>query len=241
MPEDCARRGRRQRVPRWSAERRPGFLARGPRATGPPPPRNLGSRKLGVQAGRSQGWPKGADRKAPWAPPGAPSLSYGEGRKTGRRAHLGVRTTKSRDGGALAEMDGANRKVRDPDGSRRAGRQRPWIDLHDSTIEPDAVGREAFGERLRRAAIAEPVLVAVPRAGDAAVDDAAFAERSVLVGAEIGQRADLVAVAEHRDPLAAGCCDDAGRTVGNVARRADRDPAVIAGRRDPPLARDIPD
>src|ERR1041385_7354790 len=47
-PDDCARRGRRQRVPRWSAERRPGFLARGPRATGPPPPPTLGSRKLGV-------------------------------------------------------------------------------------------------------------------------------------------------------------------------------------------------
>src|ERR1051325_6639569 len=57
-------------------------------------PPKLGSRKLGVQAGRSQGWPKGADRKAPWAPPGAPSLSYGEGRKTGRRARLGVRKNK---------------------------------------------------------------------------------------------------------------------------------------------------
>src|SRR5262249_39843339 len=79
-------------------------LRRGPRATGPPPPSSdFGSRKLGVQAARSQGRPKGADRKAAWAPPGAPFLSYGEERKTGRRAHLGVRTTKSRDSGALAE------------------------------------------------------------------------------------------------------------------------------------------
>src|ERR1044071_7640499 len=70
--------------------------------------------------------------------------------------------TKSRDSGALAEMNASNCRVRDPDRSRRAGRQRPWIDLDDPTIEPDAVGREAFGERLRRAAIAEPILVAVP-------------------------------------------------------------------------------
>src|ERR1051325_2572001 len=216
----------------------PGLPRKRPARHGTPTAlKRLGSRKLGVQAGRSQGWPKGADRKAPWAPPGAPSLSYGEGRKTGRRAHLGVRKTKPRDSGALAEMDGSNRKVRDPDRSRRARRQRPWIDLDDPTIEPDAVGREAFGERRRRAAIAEPVLVAVPRAGDAAVDDAAFAERSVLVGAEIGQRADLVAVAEHCDPLAARGHDNAGRAVGNVARRADHDPAVIAGRREPTLAR----
>src|SRR5262249_43645607 len=66
MPDDGAKRGCRprsaeakplrlregeQRVPRWSAERRPGFLARGPRVTGPPPPSSdFGSRKLGVQA-----------------------------------------------------------------------------------------------------------------------------------------------------------------------------------------------
>src|ERR1041385_1378202 len=67
--------GRRQRGPRWSAERRPGFLARGRRATGPPPPSSdLGPGSSACEAGRSQGWPKGADRKAPWAPPGAPSL-----------------------------------------------------------------------------------------------------------------------------------------------------------------------
>src|ERR1043165_4842420 len=50
--------------------------------------------------------------------------------------------TKSRDSGALAEMNASNCRVRDPDRSRRAGRQRPWIDLDDPTIEPDAVGRE---------------------------------------------------------------------------------------------------
>src|ERR1051325_2315858 len=62
----------------------PGLPRKRPARHGTPTAlKRLGSRKLGVQAGRSQGWPKGADRKAPWAPPGAPSLSYGEGRKTG--------------------------------------------------------------------------------------------------------------------------------------------------------------
>ena len=57
--------------------------------------------------------------------------------------------------------------------------------------QPRAVGRKLLGERRRRAAVFEPILEAVPRAGHAAVDDAAFADRPVLMGAEIGQRADL--------------------------------------------------
>src|ERR1051326_7481540 len=82
----------------------PGLPRKRPARHGTPTAlKRLGSRKLGVQADRSQGWPKGADRKAPWAPPGAPSLSYGEGRKTGRRAIPGPEKTLSRDGGSLAE------------------------------------------------------------------------------------------------------------------------------------------
>src|ERR1043165_1871956 len=84
-------------------------LRRSPRAPGPPPPSSaLGSRKLGVQAGRSQGWPKGADRKAPSAPPGAPSLSYGEGRKTGDGLTRQPEKTSSRDSGALAILNSLN-------------------------------------------------------------------------------------------------------------------------------------
>src|ERR1044072_4395072 len=81
----------------------PGLLPRAPAPRDPPPREGLGSRTLGVQAGRSQGWPKGADRKAPWAPPGAPSLSYGEGRKTGDGLTRQPEKTSSRDSGALAE------------------------------------------------------------------------------------------------------------------------------------------
>ena len=60
-----------------------------------------------------------------------------------------------------------------------------------AALDPHAVGGELLGERRRRAAVREPVLIAVPRAGDAAVDDAALADRPVLVRAKIGERADL--------------------------------------------------
>src|ERR1041385_3908696 len=75
--------------------------ARAPRD--PHPLQTLGPGSSACEAGRSQGWPKGADRKAPWAPPGAPSLSYGEGRKTGDGRTWASEKTKSRDSGALAE------------------------------------------------------------------------------------------------------------------------------------------
>jgi hypothetical protein len=87
------------------------------------------------------------------------------------------------------------------------------------------VGRQPLGERRRRPAVGQPVLIAVPGAGDAAVDDAAFAQWAVLMRAGIAQRADLVAVAEHGDPLAAGRKHDACGAVRNVARRSDHDPA----------------
>src|SRR4051794_36751150 len=55
-----------------------------------------------AQAGRSQGWPKGADRKAPEAPPGAPFPSF-EGNKENRETGppRGPKS-KPRDSGALA-------------------------------------------------------------------------------------------------------------------------------------------
>jgi hypothetical protein len=102
MPDDCARCGRRQRVPRWSAERRPGSSqgARAPRD--PHRPQALGP---GSSACRP------ADRKAGLREPIArlpgrlPALHpspLGERRKTGRRAQPGVRKTKPRHSGALA-------------------------------------------------------------------------------------------------------------------------------------------
>src|SRR6185312_12833111 len=95
------------------------------------------------------------------------------------------------------------------DRRRRAGRERPRVDLDDAALDAHAIGRELLGEGRRRAAVGQPVLIAVPGAGHAAVDDAAFADRPVLVGAQIAERADLNAAAEHRDALAARRRNDA--------------------------------
>src|SRR4051812_15774002 len=115
------------------------------------------------------------------------------------------------------------------DGRRRAGRQRRRIDLDYAARHTDPMGDELLGERRRRAAVRQPVLIAVPRTGDAAVDDTAFAERTVLMSAQIGNGADLVAVAEDRDALAPRRGDDAGALVGNRRERPDREPAGACG------------
>src|ERR1051325_1255557 len=103
MPGDGARCGRRQRVPRWSAERRPGFLARGPRATGPPPPSNPW-----VPEARRV---RPADRKAglrepiarlPGRLPALHSSPMERGGKQGDGLTRQPEKTSSRDGGALA-------------------------------------------------------------------------------------------------------------------------------------------
>ena len=70
----------------------------------------------------------------------------------------------------------------------------------------------------------------MPRAGDAAVDDAALADRAVLMRAQVRQRADPRAVAKHRNAFAAGRRDDARRLVGDRERRTDQYPTFAAGR-----------
>src|SRR6185503_14240597 len=79
----------------------------------------------------------------------------------------------------------------------RSGRQRDRVDLDHAVAQAHPVRRELLGERRRRAAVREAILVTVPRAGDEPVDDAAFAERAILVCAEVRERPDLVAIAEH--------------------------------------------
>lgn len=67
----------------------------------------------------------------------------------------------------------------------------------------------------------------MPRAGHAAIDDAPFSDRAILVRAQIGERADLVAVAKDGDPLAAGRNDNAGALVGYRVRRSNRHPVRV--------------
>src|SRR6266571_8884215 len=112
----------------------------------------------------------------------------------------------------------------------RPGRQRARVDLDDAVAQAHAIGDEHLGERRRGAAVLEPVLIAVPRAGDAAVDDAAFAERAVLVGAQVAHGSDALAVAKDRDALAPGGRDDPRGLVRDRSRRPHRKPAVGACR-----------
>ncbi len=65
------------------------------------------------------------------------------------------------------------------------------------------IGRHLLGERGRRTAILQPVLKAMPRAGDAAEHDAPLAERPVLMRAGIRDRRQRRTMAKHRDPLVA--------------------------------------
>jgi hypothetical protein len=76
-----------------------------------------------------------------------------------------------------------------------------------------AVGDELLGKRRRRAAVLQPVLVAVPRAGHTAVDDTSLADLPILVGAKIRERPDLRAVAEDCDAFATSRRDDTGALV----------------------------
>jgi hypothetical protein len=85
--------------PRWSAGRRRA-PRKGPRATGPPPPQDLGSRKLGVLTPVSQAGE--GSLASSLAPPGAPSPRK-RGKENGRRAFPRGSKTKNRGGGALAE------------------------------------------------------------------------------------------------------------------------------------------
>jgi hypothetical protein len=101
------------------------------------------------------------------------------------------------------------------------------VDLDQAARDAHAVGRKLLPERRRRAAILQSVLIAVPGTCDAPVDDAPLPDRSVLVGAEIRQRADPGPVAKHRNALATGRRNDAGTLVWDRKRRSDRKPAVI--------------
>src|SRR5215467_14990761 len=111
---------------------------------------------------------------------------------------------------------------------RRTLRQWARVDLDHAMRNAHAVGDELLGERRWRAAVLQPVLVAVPRAGHTAVDDAPLPDRPVLVGAKIGECPDLRAVAEDCDAFAIRRRDDAGALVRNRERRSDREPALAA-------------
>ena len=76
----------------------------------------------------------------------------------------------------------------------------------DKHLIPDYEGPEhwdLFGERRRRCPRIGQVLVAVPRARDASVDDLAFSKWSILVLADIGDGRYAAIVFKYRDALTA--------------------------------------
>src|SRR5262249_1125398 len=100
-----------------------------------------------------------------------------------------------------------------PHRRRRTRRQRAGVDLDHAMRNAHAVGDELLGERRWRAAVLQPVLITMPRAGHAAVDDMPFADRPVLVGAKVGECPDLHAIADDRGAFAIRRRDDAGALV----------------------------
>ena len=79
---------------------------------------------------------------------------------------------------------------------------------------PDFEGGYGFLMWMRSLAVLGPELETMPRAGDTSVDDAAFAEWSVLMRADIGDGRNPVTISENGDPFAVKG-DDARLMVGN--------------------------
>src|SRR6266700_1806782 len=76
-------------------------------------------------------------------------------------------------------------------------------------------GRHLLDEWWRRSAGVRLVLIAVPRASDAAKDKLSFAKRAILVLADVRNGRDLSLVLENRHALA-GEADDARPVFGDV-------------------------
>ena len=91
-----------------------------------------------------------------------------------------------------------------------------------------AVGFDLLRKRRRGGAGFGEVLIAVPGAGDAAVDDLALAERAVLMAAEVGDGGDLAVVAEDGDAFAAER-HDAGAFFGDAPGGAGIEKAIGDG------------
>src|SRR6185369_17354816 len=85
----------------------------------------------------------------------------------------------------------------------RARRMRARMDEYLVPDQLRLIRRHLVGEGRRRGARVRRILVAVPRACHAPIDDSPFSEWTVLVPANIGNRRDLAVVAEDGDTFAA--------------------------------------
>ena len=102
-----------------------------------------------------------------------------------------------------------------------------WVYLDVTVIDPHPVSHEFFGEWGRCTTVLQPVLIAMPGAGHTPVYDATFSDWTVLVGAKIDERPDLLAIAKNSDAFSVGSGDDARALIRDGARRPDRNPALV--------------
>ena len=93
--------------------------------------------------------------------------------------------------------------------------------MHEDCVSDnfDAKRRNFFGERSRRRASIRLVLVAMPRTGHATVNDAAFAQGSVLMLTDIRDSGNFSVVAKHSDAFSRKRNNGRGifRNTGNFA------------------------
>ena len=66
-----------------------------------------------------------------------------------------------------------------------SGRVRLRVNEHTTSLHANIKRRDLFGKRRRRSSRIGQVLIAMPWTGNAAINDAALTERSILVPADI--------------------------------------------------------
>ena len=102
----------------------------------------------------------------------------------------------------------------------------PWMHKDSSFNNLDPKSGNLFLEGRRGRPRLWLILVAMPRAGDATIDNAPFPEWAILMLANIRDRGDLAIVAEDRDALAGERYD--GRAfLGDTIHSADFDETVV--------------
>src|SRR5262249_28377556 len=107
---------------------------------------------------------------------------------------------------------------------RRARWKRINIDEHSAILDAQRIRRQLFRKRRRRTTVFGAILISVPGACDAAVNDASLAKWSRLVCANIADGRELIAEAEDRDDLVAGGRNYFAATIYKLIDVADVEP-----------------
>ena len=97
------------------------------------------------------------------------------------------------------------------------------IHIHLPVVDPDPVRFDLFGVRWRRLSVVRIILVAMPGTSDASIDDLPFAQRSVLVPANIAYGGNLLIVLKDGDGFIS-TVDDPGALIRNAVHGTDVDP-----------------